>query len=199
MSRILGMKPFQDWIYRGNPEYAIFAVKAPIEQVGQALVDKCGIRDWQKQVQSEKSLCDSVPYGKDFRAPMLQPVDNPWTVVYWYVGGWTPTEDLCKKLSHFLQTSVLSLSEEDTSGAIGYDLYDRGKKTESGGWCPGEDLFFESDSREEPELDDFESPEQEVMNQFFNEAFVNAGAYIPGWNINVSDPSLQRVDLIQLP
>lgn len=200
----LGMKPFQDWIYQGHPEYAIFAVKAPIENVGAALVEKFEVKEWQKQVASEKSLFDALPENNSQWIPVLQPADNDWTVVYWYVGGWKDLSYIYQKLSSLFQTRTISLAEEDTSCAIAYDIYDNGEKLESAEWCPGEELMFESSIREEPELDNFEDYDDEedgeeaAISQFFNGVFIEEGVFIPSWDMQVCDPSLDRVDLMKV-
>lgn len=193
-----GMKPFQDWIYEGHPEYAIFAVKAPIEAVGQSLVDDFGVKEWRKCLDSDKSISESMPKERSHWFPILQMIDSDWTVVYWYVGAYMNVSNMSKKLSSSFHTRVIFLVEEDTSGAIGYGIYEKDELLEEAECCPGEDLFFESKIREEPEIDDFETDEGEAISQVFNQFFIEEGISIPTYSMKVADASLSRVDLMKL-
>ena len=194
----LGMKEFQNWMYQGHPEYSVFAVKAPIEQVGQTLVDRSKVKEWQTQIQADKTILDALPEDSSYSwIPMLQPANNQWTAVYWLLGGWESTEDICKQCSSSLQTRAISLEEEDTSCAVGYGIYDRGERIERADWCPGEEIMFESEVREEPEFDDFEEDEGEVFNQFIHETFIQEGVYLPPPDMKVSDSYLKRVDFVR--
>jgi hypothetical protein len=103
--------------------------------------------------------------------------------------------DVCTNISSELDTLVMSLAEEDTSGAIGYELFDRGKLIER--LEHGDEIFFESQVRDEPEFDDFDDDERNVVNQFINDRFIEEGIYIPSWELSVSDPWIDRVDLLQ--
>jgi hypothetical protein len=192
----LGMRDFQNFIYQGHPEYSIFAVKADIDRVVPLLIKDSKTTEWQKDIQSEAKILDAIPEGSYF-IPIVQPKENQWTVVYWYAGGWTGLSDMCIKISSELDTLVMSLCEEDTSGAIGYELFDRGKSIERAEGCPGEELFFESQVREEPEFDDFDDDESDAVNQFIDNRFAEEGIYIPSLELSVSDPWIDRVDLLQ--
>ena len=192
------MKPFQDWIYQGHPEYAIFAVKAPIEIVGEMLVSDFEVKEWRKSVESDKSVGDTLPQARSHWIPVLQIANSNWTVVYWYVGAWTNLRSMCENLSSTLQSRVIFLGEEDTSGAIEYGIYEKGEQLEIADWCPGEDLLFESSIREEPEIDNFDICEGEAISQSFNRIFLEEGLSIPSYEMKVSDASLDRVDLMKL-
>jgi hypothetical protein len=190
----LGMRDFQNFIYQGHPEYSIFAVKADIDRVIPALTKDSKTVDWKKDIQSEAKILDAISEGSNF-IPIVQPKDNQWTVVYFY-GGWMELADVCTNISSELDTLVMSLAEEDTSGAIGYELFDRGKLIEQ--LEHGDEIFFESQVRDEPEFDDFDDDERDVVNQFINDRFIEEGIYIPGWELSVSDPWIDRVDLLQI-
>ncbi len=194
----LGMKEFQNWMYEGHPEYAIFAVKAPIDQVVQTLIDQSYVQDWKKQIEGDISITDAVP--EEFNhIPIVQPTQNPWTIVYWYVSECTDLSNLCKYCSSSLKTKVIAFGEEDTSCAFGYEIYEAGQQMERFEYCPGEELYFQSEIREEPEFDDFDTSEKDTMNGFINRIFIEEGIYMPCWDINVSDPVLERVDLVLRP
>lgn len=192
----LGMKEFRDWMDLGHPEYAIFAIKAPIELVGPILMDQFEVKEWQKQSQSPKRIYEALPYDdKAYWIPMLQPTSNPWTVVYWIVDEWENLEKICEHCSATLQTSAIALEEEDTSGAFGYQIYDQGKKIEDAGYC--DEFRFESDIREEPEFDNFDDSEWEVIRQFIHETFVQEGIYVPPLSMMANDPCFERVDFLR--
>jgi hypothetical protein len=187
----LGMKDFQNWIYQGHPEYAIFAVKAPIDQVAKTLVDQGFATEWQQRLQA---TCIGEVFQDGFSMPLVQLTANPWTVVYWLVGEWDDLSDVCQRCSSTLQTQAISLAEEDTSGAIGYEIYDQGQKIEQLEGCPGEELMFESETRDEPELDDFENSEMDAINHFINQIFCQEGVYIPDLSLSLTDSWIVRVD-----
>jgi hypothetical protein len=190
----LGMKDFQDWIHEGHPEYAVFAVKAPIDQVAQHLLDKSYASEWKQQPHDTGSVMECFEDGESI--PLIQPTDNAWTVVYWMVGAWDEMEDVCIDFASVLKTRVIALAEEDTSAAVVYNLYDQGEKIESAQWCPGEEFSFDSEIREEPEFDDFDEDERDAINGFINHIFAQEGLYIPSWDVSVSDPDIDRVDMI---
>jgi hypothetical protein len=192
----LGMKEFQDWINQGHPEYAVFAVRAPIEAVGQMLTKEGYASDRRPQVQSTDSLMEIIPDDNYKWKPVIQPAANSWTVLYWAVSYWTDLESICQKIASRLETRVISLREEDTSCSVCYTIYERDQLVELVSWCPGEDLYFQSEIRNEPELDDFSSSEGNVINRFINETFIAEGVYIPSLDLKVSDPFLDRVDLL---
>jgi hypothetical protein len=193
----LGMRDFQKFIYQGHPEYSIFAVKADIDRVVPALIENPETTEWRKNLQSDTKIWDNIPNKEPYFIPVVQPKENQWTVVFWHVGDWTGISDICTNISSELDTLVMSIGEEDTSGAIGYELFDRGKSIERAEGCPGDELFFESQVREEPEFDDFDDDESDAVNQFINNRFAEEGIYIPSWELSVSDPWIDRVDLLQ--
>lgn len=188
----LGMREFQNWI--GHPEYSILAVKADIEQVVTALIEDSETTEWRKDIQSDSKIYDSIPDEEPYFIPIVQPKGNQWTVVYWSL-DWTDLSDICMKISSELDTLAMSIGEEDTSGAIGYELFDRGESIEQ--LEHGDEIFFESQVREEPEFDDFDDNERDVVNQFINSRFAEEGIYIPSWELSISDPWIDRVDLLQ--
>lgn len=194
-SQPLGMWDFQTSIYEGQPEYSIFAVKAPIDQVGQAVAQYCKQDTWQKALQGSARIWDIAFTDDHYWMPLIQPKDNDWTVVYWIVWDWEDSSKILKKLSKELDTFAMSLEEEDTSSAVGYKLFGSGELLERMEY--GDELYFESQLREEPEFEDFEESECETMNLFINDRFIEEGIYIPTWEMEVSDEWMGRVDLIR--
>jgi hypothetical protein len=193
----LGMSDFQKYIYQGHPEYSIFAVKADIDRVVPLLTKFTKATVWKKDIQSDAGIQNIilVPEESPYFLPIIQPTDNQWTVVYWTMWDWESLSDICVQISSELETFVMSLGEEDTSGAFGYELFDRGASIETLEYC--DSIRFESKVREEPEFDDFEKGEHETAVDFMNDRFIEEGIYIPSLELSVSDPWIDRVDLLQ--
>jgi hypothetical protein len=190
----LGTQDFFNWINQGHCEYSIFAVKAPLTTVAEALEEQAWIKDWEPNVESDESIYEALPQGW---LPIVQPTSNPWTVVYWAVGYWENVSPIAQKLSSILATRVTTWAEEDTSGAFGYEIYENGKELEHVECCP--EMQFSSSIREEPEFDNFDEAEWQVMRRFIHETFIQEGVYIPSWDLAISDPVLERVDFVLRP
>jgi hypothetical protein len=192
----LGMLDFQKCLHQGHPEYAIFAVKAPIDRVSPAVAEYSNVSDWKKDIQGNSQIWDLLSQDNSYWMPIVQPQGNDWTVVYWILGNWENLTEMCLKFSQNLDTKVMTLAEEDTSCAVGYELFDRGKQIERMEWCPGEEIYFESEVREEPEFDDFEEDENDIVNSYIDDIFREEGIYIPSPELSVSDEWIGRVDVV---
>jgi hypothetical protein len=191
----LGMNEFQAWIYESHPEYSIFAVKAEIESVARVIAKHTQKAEWKKDIQSESSIEKTIP-RRSLPIFIIQPHGNQWTIVYWIVGDYRgASSNLCSKVALELNTLVISIEEEDTSGAIDYKLFDQGEIIEIAEWAPGNEMFFDFKKKDaEPEFDDFDDDEGHVFCQFINNRLIEAGVYIPSWDLRVSDPWIKRVD-----
>jgi hypothetical protein len=194
-SQPLGMWDFQTWIHEGHPEYSIFAIKAPIDEVGQAMAQYCKGDEWQKTVQSSSPLWDVLRAKDQNWMPLVQPKNSDWTAVYWCVGGWRDCAKKLQKLSTILDTLAIGLAEADTAGTLGYELFDRGQRVEQLDYC--DEIFFESELQDEPEFDDFEDSEWDTVSRFINARFSEEGIYIPTWQMAISDEWMGRVDLMK--
>jgi hypothetical protein len=193
----LGMRDFQKYIDGGHPEYSIFAVKADIDRVVPLLTKFTKITEWKKDIQSEARIQDIIffPEESPYFPPIIQPTDNQWTVVYWTMWDCEDLSNMCLQISSELETFVMSLGEEDTSGAYYYELLNRGEFVERLEYC--DEIRFESKVREEPEFDNFDMGENDTASQFMNDRFIEEGIYIPSWELSLSDPWIDRVDLLQ--
>lgn len=192
----LGMLDFQKLLHQGHPEYSILAIQAPIDLVSPEIAAYCQVSEWRKNLQSNSQIWDLTSADKRYWMPIVQPRNNDWTVVYWGLGRWREMTAITEKLSKSLDTKVMSLGEHDTSGAIGYRLLACGKQLEEMEGCAGEDIYFESELREEPEFDDFERDEFDNMSGYIDDRFAEEGIYIPSPELSVSDEWIGRVDLI---
>lgn len=220
----LGCLDFLNFIYNGHPEYSLIAVRAPFETTIETWIEFCQQQETKQRVNPDIYASDfelEVPYkvldchierysklafrpGQEYEvlAPgnlVSKICDNDWTIIVRSLFGisWDELHDVpqeAQALSQILQTQTLDFLEEDTSSAMSYSFYDRGRKVErfeAGDW-----LYFESEIRPVP--DNFE-PFSEAesygfpanlphlyndsidfdASQFVNEFFTKQGIYIP--------------------
>lgn len=237
----LGIVDFVKMIYDGHPEYSLLAVKAPIDDVVQALIDlreglnKRDRHDWRtmkykeyrvqsRQMEWEKNIVlkpgrtdkeedDVGGETLDPGMPVLQVRGTEWTVVIRSL-SWLNMDEIedvpneAKMLSAKFQTQAITLMEEDTSGAMGYDLFEKGESVER--FEAGDNVHFTSNLRDAPENlptsdedeaydpDDNDTEQQYcVTNQprviFINELFSELGIYLPAvwYDIENGKPALQ--------
>jgi hypothetical protein len=227
----LGIVDFVKMIYEGHPEYSLLAIKAPIEDVGQALIDlrngltKRDKQDWrtmkfkeyriQSRQLSWKKQIALQPYCSEDEAPepgvpILQVRDTDWTVVirslsYLDSDNVDDVQNEAQALSAQFQTQAITLIEEDTSGAIGYELFGNGELLEKLQHCDGEVHGFESKLRsEQPEIPDWDYEDEEDYDReydiateprvvFINEFFAELGIYLPAvwYGSDNGKPALQ--------
>ena len=202
-----GAAHFLKFIYDGEAEWALLAVQAPLKPVADAFM---------KQAKAKKRDRD-VPLkpagaGHDEVAPLVAVVqmwDNPWTIIFRSLfqvdeAGLGGVVEAAKLLSKQLKTRGIAFVGEDTSGALGYDLFEKGRLLERAVWEEGADFsIFESTSRKRPDLDT-------VDNRFADEVFRQQGIYLPAcypvtkgkrsWLAieKASAGAIQRADLIIL-
>ncbi len=203
----LGVTDFLEFMYDGEPEWALFAVKAPIEQVSSTFAD------FREADNRHTDVPHKAPDGEyDDIAGLVSIVQvkgNPWTVVYrslLYVDEELLEEVAqdAKELSRRLKTRAISFVSEDASGAMGYELFEDGSQVERAVWeVGGEFSEFESKLRKQPDL-------EEVGDEFVDEVFRREGIYLPycypkaeaddAWIAveKVSADAVERADLIDL-
>lgn len=142
--------------------------------------------------------------------PVLQVRGTEWTVVIRSL-SWLDIDEIedvpneAKVLSAKFQTKAITLMEEDTSGAIGYDLFESGEFLEKLEHCDGEIHGFESKLRsEKPEIPDWDSENEDGSDReyevaaepriiFINELFSELGIYLPAvwYDTENGKPALQ--------
>jgi hypothetical protein len=189
-----------------HPEWSLFAVKAPVDAVARALAD------FRKPLRFERRV-PLKPAKKSEQIARLTAVvrikANPWAVVLRSVGDVSAQElegvpEEAKTISAKLKTRAATFLFEDTSNAMGYALYERGRLLEEAEWeCGGEMSSFTSTLRERPEGRRF-------SEDFVDQLFRGEGIYIPAcyprqeggrvW-LSVQKPSvglIERADLLEL-
>jgi hypothetical protein len=170
----LGIKDFMR-MQEGHPEWSLFAVKASATTVANTLAElrnPCRLHRRVPLAASERS----DPVAR--LTAVLRIKENPWTVVLRSVFD-VSAEELegvpkeAKAISSKLKTKVVTFLFEDTSGAMAYAFYDRGRLIEEAEWeCDGAMTSFRSSLRKQPEGSRFTS-------DFADEVFRDEGIYIP--------------------
>jgi len=203
----LGVKDFLDFVYDTQAEWSLLAVQAPMESVAIELADLHSGASWLHDV-PKKPAADGDDMGLPIIA-IVQVTENPWTVVFHEIctvseEGMQAVNDEASKLSAKLKTKAISFAAEDTSGAVGYKLFDAGKIVEEAEWEDGGSFSsFKSKLREQPEL-------ETVDDEFADAVFREQGIYLPicypqaddegAWLMveKVSAPVVERADLLDL-
>jgi hypothetical protein len=203
----LGAKDFLDFVYDTQPEWALFAVRAPLEEVAETFADLRKAERWLRDVP-----CKPAANGDDMGFPLAvcaQLKENPWTVVLCEIccvteEGMEAVAREAKALSTKLNTRAVTFVGEDTSGAVEYNIFENGKTLEHAQWESGGEFYsFESTLRKQPSL-------ESVDDEFADEVFRGQGVYLPAcypqskgesaWLSveKVSAAAIERADLIDL-
>ena len=174
-SNHLGVADFLKFMYDGQPEWSLVAVKAPADEVAEELADIHAAKNVFKGV--------AIKTGERYDdveqlVAVVQVKDNPWTIVFrslLYVdeAAMEAVKEDAKELSGRLNTRAISFIGEDTSGANAYQLYEKGKLLEDVEWEVGGEFFrFKSSLRKRPAL-------ESVEDDFVDELFRAEGIYVP--------------------
>ena len=203
----LGADHFLKFIYDGEAEWSLLAVRAPLKRVADAFMKLSQAKKRERDV----PLKTAAGAGAEV-APLValvQPWDNPWTVIFrslFHVdeAALNGVVAAARLLSRQLKTKAIAFVAEDKSGALGYDLFEKGKLLERAVWEEGADFtVFESTTRKQPDLD-------AVDSKFTDEVFRQLGIYLPAcypvtkgkrsWLAvqQASASAVERADLIAL-
>jgi hypothetical protein len=171
----LGIKDFTALMYRGHPEWSLLAVHAPAGKVAAEFARLTKPARWDKQV----PLKPSCRHEQVARVSVVAGIaGNPWTIVFRSLFNVSIREldsvpDQAKVLSSKLKTKGIYFIFEDTAGAMGYGLFDKGRILEKADWEVGNELLrFKSKLRDDPEL-------SHVTDGFADETFRSQGIYLP--------------------
>ncbi|MEM8718949.1 MAG: hypothetical protein AAGE84_06525 [Cyanobacteria bacterium P01_G01_bin.39] len=215
----LGAIDFISMIYEGHPEYSLIAVKASLDETIQEFINTSQSRKTRQRFDYRSMKTNDVPVaslkiqrkGSSFIRdmdeedrlaniiPFVKIQGSEWTVILrsiFYASDelWDIPEET-KALSEKLDTKVIYLEEEDTSGAIGYELFEKGNSLERFEEACDDDFYFESQLRDKPDIkfndwdeeDDDEEYDpdaeydcsQEPRVQFVDAFFQDLGIYLP--------------------
>ncbi len=171
---LIGARDFVETVFDFQPEWSLFAVEAPIESVADAFVCFRNARGWMRNVAvSRETRNTGFPADE---IPVVQMANSHWTVVIRSLFDLTGVEieqvpEEAKHLSEQLETRAITFMGEDTSGAMGYELFDRGALIEKATWGCGADVF-ESSRRDKPA---WPEDEFDIADLVFSEL----GIYVP--------------------
>lgn len=200
----IGVRHFLRFMQEGQPEWALFAIRAPIEDVSTAFAE---FRASKKRVVDvpRRGPTDNIDIA--FLTAVVQTRDNPWTLVFRSLTDIETTHfrrvpEEAKTLSERLATRAVTFFAEDTSAGMGYEIFERGHSLERADWAD-ELTRFESTLRERP------TPQQD-RDKFVDGVFRDEGIYVPccypqsdgqaEWLVveEVSAETVQRADLIDI-
>ncbi len=167
-----GALDFLRYARRGDSEWALMAVKAHCDDAARALNDTVRPQRWQRDV-AEQYVAAASTY-----AWILQLARHGWTL-YLRALGWTGVDEAtaaveaAAALSGVLHTRAISFVASDTSGTLGFRVYEQGALEEAFECEYGGALIsFESRRRAEPEG---LSGDPESVDCFF----AQEGIYLP--------------------
>jgi hypothetical protein len=201
-----GVADFLELMHNGQPEWAVLAVKAPIDEVSEDYADLAGSAAVHRDVPRKSAeQYDDVQQV----VGVVQTAGSAWTIILRSVHYVDEAQiegvaETAKELSARLNTRAVSFVGEDTSGANGYKLFEKGKLLEDIEWeANGEFFRFKSSLRKRPSL-------EKVDDSFIDGLFKEEGIYLPAcyamsegassWLAveKASMDSIQRADLIEL-
>ena len=172
----VGITEFLKFMYDGQPEWSLLAIKAPIDEVTDELADLLGAdtvsRDAPRKPTTEKY--DEVAS----QIAVIHVRDNPWTIVFrslLYVdeANIECVNEEAKELSARLNTKAITFVGEDTSGSQAYKLFEKGKLLEEAEWEVGGELYtFKSKLRKKPTI-------EAVGDEFADGLFSEQEIYLP--------------------
>jgi hypothetical protein len=174
-SEQVGVRHFLEFMYDGQPEWSLFAIKAPAEEVSEEWVDFRGAkavhRDVSIKAGGEADVASSV-------VAVVQVRNSPWAVIYRSVlylneAHLDAVAEEAKEFSARLNTRAITFIGEDTSGANSYQIFEKGKSVEEAEWEVGGEFFkFKSSRRKRPEM-------EKVTDEFVDSIFREEGIYLP--------------------
>ncbi|MEO0947945.1 MAG: hypothetical protein AAFY11_07350, partial [Cyanobacteria bacterium J06641_5] len=230
-----GVIDFLNMVYEGHPEYTIIAVKAPLEDAIAAFMAASQQRQTRQRSNSHTVELQDLA-GANVRFERLEAIPIQETqpeeevaaaiaAISTYGCDWTillrsifyahdeifdvPIE--ARAISAKLQTRTVTLIEEDTSGAIAYELFEDGDRLEYFSEAGEEDFDFDSKLRSKPEISfeddwsdaddeaEYEDCSEEPRVQFVDAFFRDLGVYLPACYLtgDAQQPAL-AVDMASL-
>jgi hypothetical protein len=180
---LLGIRHFLYSI--GNPEWALLAIKAPIEKTAESFSEFREVNQWSKNIPKQQLEGDDSIRTYDF-ATFIEIIDNEWTIVIRSFDNClgNRTFEEAKFLSESLDTLALCCLEEDTSLAMAFGLYDSGEEVER---LDGDlDNIYSVSERLNTKLyneciEKAENNEGDItaLYEFFDDIFRDLGIYVP--------------------
>lgn len=162
-------------MFKGNPEWSVFAIEASLDDVTKELLKLRHSKLIRQNVSIR--LRRKTDFGANL-AVVVKLRDNPWIIVLRSLGN-VPADVLAttrrdaETISKRLKTRLITFFAEDTSGFLNYTIYESGKVLERAEW----DLIGEKSvlrSRRKPR------PKGKMKGVAFADAvFSDLGIYLP--------------------
>lgn len=201
----IGIRHFLKFMQEGQPEWALFAIRAPIEDVSTAFAE---FRASKKRVVDVPRRGPTDNIDITFLTAVVQIRGNPWTLVFRSLTDIETTHlrrvpEEAKTLSERLATRAVTFFAEDTSGAMGYEIFERGQSLEHADWEADELRRFESTLRPRP-------TRERDGDRLVDDVFHGEGIYVPccypqsdgqdEWLVveGISADAVERADLIDI-
>lgn len=155
----LGVRDFLEMADEFHPEWSLFAVEAKLEEVESTFTKLRKPRRQESNIaihlqESKRTLLEKLK-GRDFAyvIPVVQLQDSSWVIVYSAVfhGNLSAIDDAVA-LSKHLATRAIAIYSADTSGAQGYELFDKGEQYEMASYAGATNFDWKSNLRHPPEL-----------------------------------------------
>lgn len=128
--KALGAAHFLEFIYDGEAEWSLLAVKADIEPVTEAITKLRKAKKCERNVEVKKAAGAGDELARLIAVVKIK--NNPWTVIYWSLfhvneAALKGITRSAKELSAQLKTRSVTFASEDTSGAIASQQFENGK------------------------------------------------------------------------
>lgn len=205
---LAGARDLLELVRYTEPEFAVVAVKAPLEKVARALAEFRQVEEWVRDVPRRHAA------GRDrtSRSVMaLVKLDrNRWTIVLRSIfrirdNDYALAVEDARELSARLKTNAVSFVREKAAESVGYDLFEKGRASEHAQWIEENSFcWFKSRFQRKPGPD-------ELGEDFVDRVLRQQGIYLPAcyatskpgqaWlNVErVSFKAVVRADLLMLP
>jgi hypothetical protein len=203
----LGVKDFLELMHYTEPQFAVIAVKAPIEKTAGAFVDFRNAKRWTRDVPRGAGARPGRVKASVTAAVKVK--HNPWTVILRSIFRFGDNDhklvvEDAKALSARLKTKAIAFTRESKAEAVGYDFFENGRLAEHAQWVEESSFcWFKSRFRRKPE-------KGELGEEFTDKVFRQQGIYLPAcyprykkkgsWLCveKVSAPAIERADIIVL-
>jgi hypothetical protein len=178
-----GLGDFWNWVREVDCRYTVFAVKAPIHEVSQAVARIYKRRQIFEDVlsnnykESPRIICQAIP--------VVSVRKTPWTIIY-SLPAETPEANYALALSRSLKTYILAFSGEPDCEYMSYTVVDQGEINEHVqfvGFGADTPVIFYSQLRSTPEfgwgnVDNFEY-NLKIFQEFVNAFCHEQDLYVP--------------------
>lgn len=133
LSKTDGAADFHELLSEGEQEWAVLAVKAPIDAVTDELERRLDVKATRNvPIKSTTKKTDEIPPA----IAVVEVRDRPWTIIFrslFHLNEMTLAEatDLARKLSEILKTRAILYLNHGAADAPGYTIFEKGAQEQS--------------------------------------------------------------------